>query len=379
MVLTNYRLGEHIELRGETNVSLAYGLDDVRGVNNLKKLMQTKADLNGRDLSKFQIVYPGEFVFNHRTSRNGSKFSIAYNDGDQPVICTEDYVVFRVKKESLHILSAEWLYMYFNRSEFDRYVITNSWGSSTEFYNWEDICAIELELPTLETQQKYVDIYNAMVANQQSYENNLGEAKKACDIFYDKCKQSNLTHIASLVEVNNKKNINRKYGFNELRGISDKNRFSQTTADVDENSLEKYLVIEKGEFAVNFMCLGNWGRFYLAYNDSGEDFIVSPACSALRIKADSDFNPYYFFYLLQRDEFQRHCVFVGDGNTRGGINTNDFGAIKIPLIERSQQDILAKLLQAYENRKDINEKLKKQIKDICPILIRGSLEEGKAE
>ena len=170
MGLTKCNLGEHIELLEFTNASLSYGIEDVRGVNNLKQLMPTKADLNGRDLSKFQIIQPGEFVFNHRTSRNGSKFSIAYNNGAKPVICTEDYVVFRVKEESKNILSSEWLYMYFNRSEFDRYVITNSWGSSTEFYNWEDICAVKLELPPFAVQEKYTGVYKAMLANQQSYE-----------------------------------------------------------------------------------------------------------------------------------------------------------------------------------------------------------------
>ena len=142
MTLTEHKLGEFIELRDVRNSDLQYGADDVRGVNNLKLLMPTKADLAGRDLSKFQIVHPDEFVFNHRTSRNGSKFSIAYNDTDAPVICTEDYVVFRIKENYKTVLNSRWLYMFFNRPEFDRYVITNSWGSSTEFYNWEDICEL---------------------------------------------------------------------------------------------------------------------------------------------------------------------------------------------------------------------------------------------
>ncbi len=62
MGLSKCTLGEHIELREVTNDGLAYGPEDVRGVNNLKKLMSTKADINGRDLSKFQIVFPGEFL-----------------------------------------------------------------------------------------------------------------------------------------------------------------------------------------------------------------------------------------------------------------------------------------------------------------------------
>ena len=65
MGLTKCKLGNHIELREVINSDLVFGSEYVRGVNNLKQLMPTKADINGRDLSKFQIVYPGEFVFNH--------------------------------------------------------------------------------------------------------------------------------------------------------------------------------------------------------------------------------------------------------------------------------------------------------------------------
>ena len=160
MALTEGKLGNYIELRDVRNADLRYGADRVRGVNTTKQMMPTRADLSARDLSKFQVVSPGEFVFNHRTSRNGSKFSIAYNDSERDVICTEDYVIFRVSDYGKQFLLAEWLFIFFNRPEFDRYVITNSWGSSTEFYNWEDLCDVNIVLPPLLVQQKYVDIYN---------------------------------------------------------------------------------------------------------------------------------------------------------------------------------------------------------------------------
>ena len=38
------------------------------------------------------------------------------------------------------------------------------------------------------------------------------------------------------------------------------------------------------------------------------------------------------------------------------------------------QDIV-NIYNVYNERKAINEKLKKQIKDLCPILIKGSIEE----
>ena len=192
MALTRYKLGDLIELLDERNSEGLYGIESVRGINNLKEMMKSKADLNGRDLTKFQIVMPGDFVFNHRTSRNGSKFSITYNYDPEPRIFTEDYVVFRVKEECSQILMKEWLYIYFCRPEFDRYVITNSWGSSTEVFTWEALCEMELELPDLATQQKYVDIYKAMVANQQSYERGLEDLKLTFDILIDNIKHKSV-------------------------------------------------------------------------------------------------------------------------------------------------------------------------------------------
>ena len=49
--------------------------------------------------------------------------------------------------------------------------------------------------------------------------------------------------------------------------------------------------------------------------------------------------------------------------------------IPIPAIE-IQQDIV-NIYEAYLTRKEINEKLKTQIKNLCPILIKGSIEEAQ--
>ena len=375
MALTKCILGEHIELRGETNASLTYGLNDVRGVNNLKKLMQTKADMNGRDLSKFQIVYPGEFVFNHRTSRNGSKFSIAYNDGDKPVICTEDYVVFRVKKESLHILSAEWLYMYFNRSEFDRYVITNSWGSSTEFYNWEDICAIELELPTLEIQQKYVDIYKAMVSNQQSYGCGLEDLKLSIDAIIDGIKHTadRKTTADLLYEVDSR---NVDGAITDVQGINITKQFMPSVADTNGVDLSKYKVVKQGQFVFSGMQTGRDECIRIALLDKDEQVIISPAYTVFEMN-DSTVLPEYVMIWFSRKETDRRGWFMSDSSIRTNLDLERFYEIEIPVPGEEIQKSIVDLYKVYTLRRCINEQLKAQIKDICPILIRGSLKEGK--
>lgn len=242
MTLTERKLGEFIELRDVRNSDLQYGADDVRGVNNLKLLMPTKADLAGRDLSKFQIVYPDEFVFNHRTSRNGSKFSIAYNDTGVPVICTEDYVVFRIKEECKTILDSRWIYMFFNRPEFDRYVITNSWGSSTEFYNWEDICEVDIPMPPIEIQQKYAAIYNAMLANQQSYEQGLEDLKLVCDGYIESLRrQLPLEKIGRYIERIDVRNGSN--GTKNVMGVSTTKEFRIPTAKVNRDELAKAMIV----------------------------------------------------------------------------------------------------------------------------------------
>ena len=272
MGLSKYKLGELIELRDVRNSDLQYGIADVRGVNNLKQLMPTKADLNGRDLTKFQIVSPGEFVFNHRTSRNGSKFSIAYNDGERPIICTEDYVVFRVKDDCKQILEAIWLYMFFNRPEFDRYVITNSWGSSTEFYNWEDICSISLDLPPIDIQKKYVAVYNAMLANQQSYERGLEDLKLTCDAYIEELRR-NIPSVAIgkyLIPSDERNTLN--LSADSVRGLSVSKDMIETKANMNGVSVSNYKIVPPRYIAYVSDTSRRGDKMSLGFNRTKETF-----------------------------------------------------------------------------------------------------------
>ena len=378
MALTKYRLGDLIELCETTNEGLSFGADDVRGVNNQKKLMPTKADIHGRDLAKFQIVHPGEFVFNHRTSRNGSKFSIAYNDDEKPVICTEDYVVFKVKEEAKHDILADWLYMFFNRTEFDRYVITNSWGSSTEFYNWEDLCAVELNLPSLPIQQKYVDIYNAMVANQQSYDRGLADLKLVCDGYIeDLRRQMPCEKIGPYIVQIETTNGDLRYGIDDVRGVSIGKKFIDTKADMAGVDLKPYLVVGPNEFAYAPVTSRNGGRITIALNESESTYVCSSSYVAFKSANGKVLLPQYLMLFFARSEFDRYARFNSWGSARETFDWSEMCNVEIPIPDIKIQKSIAEIFAVYNERKSINERLKALIKDICPILIKGSLEEGK--
>lgn len=375
MASTKCKLGSYIELRENTNADLSYGIPDVRGVNNLKELMPTKADLNGRDLSKFQIVYPGEFVFNHRTSRNGSKFSIAYNDGAKPIICTEDYVVFRIKPECEKELSARWLYMFFNRPEFDRYVITNSWGSSTEFYNWEDVQAVELELPPYPAQQKYVDIYNAMLANQQSYEHGLADLKLVCDAYIENLGKKTVPEKIGryLIPCDDRNEIGLSVDF--VRGLSVSKQVITTKANMNGVSLSNYKLFPPKAIAYVSDTSRRGDKMSLGFNDSENTYLVSSISTVFKTN-EEHLLPEYLMLFFCRDEFDRYARFHSWGSARETFDWDEMCDVEIPVPDIKIQQDIVDIFKAYNTRKEIAEKLKAQIQNICPILIKGSIEEG---
>ena len=174
---SNYnQLGQYIEMVSRTNSDLKYGIEDVRGCSNTKQMMQTRANLIGRTYEKFIVLRPQEFVFNRRTTRNGEKIGMAYNNTDREYIFTNDYVAFRVKQDYLDKLLPDYLYLFFCRDEFDRYARYKSTGSATEFFNWEDMCAVPFEIPPMDFQQLVVNAYkvlNKRIETKQKINDNL--------------------------------------------------------------------------------------------------------------------------------------------------------------------------------------------------------------
>lgn len=373
MGLTKCILGTFLELCSNKNTDLLFGIDDVRGVNNQKKMMSTKADLNGRDLSKFQIVYPGDFVFNHRTSRNGSKFSIAYNDGEEPVICTEDYVVFRIREDCKTLLNARWLYIFFNRPEFDRFVITNSWGSSTEFYNWEDVQAIELTLPDIEIQQKYAKVYNAMLSNQLSYERGLEDLKLVCDAYIEALRrQIPCDPIGPYIEERNEKNEGNAITL--FQGVNVDHIFIEPKRVAEDSANGS--VVRTGQFAFNKVMKAHNTKLPIALRE-GPDCVVSNSYQVFEVINTDKLLPQYLLLWLNRAETQRYAGFISFGTTRDIFTFEDMKEISIPLPDVSVQQSIIDIYTCYQERIKICEKLKAQIKDICPILIKGSIEEAR--
>lgn len=373
------KLGDYIERILNRNNDLNYGYEDVRGVSNTKEIVATKADMNGRSLRRFLILPPGGFIFNRRTDRMGGKLGLGYNDTNRAFIFTEDYVAFRISENKLKYLLPAFLNIFFRRNEFDRYVRYDSWGSAAQFFNWEAMCDVPITVPPLPVQQKYVDVYNAMLANQRAYESGLEDLKKVCDVAFEVYKHTeNRVAIGKLLEEIDIRNSDGE--ITNVQGININKEFMPSVANLSTTDLSKYKVIRKNQFAYSAMQTGRDECIRIALFHEDEPVIISPAYSVLQINDESKNEAFaeYIMLWFSRSESDRYGWFISDSSIRASLELPRFFEIKIPLPSTKEQQAIVNLYNAYMVRREMNEMLKKQIKDICPILIKGSLEEATA-
>ena len=151
-------IGTYIEEKNDKNVNGEYTLDSVRGVSIQKKMIFTKANMDGVSLKPYKIFCPQDFCFVPITSRNGNKITLSMNYDNENYIVSSSYVVFEIKQKN--IILPNFLYLMLSRSEFDRYARFNSWGSAREAFSFEDMKRVRIPLPPLSAQQAIVNIYN---------------------------------------------------------------------------------------------------------------------------------------------------------------------------------------------------------------------------
>lgn len=376
MALTKYKLGDLIYEITRKNDSLEYGIEYVRGVSNTKEIMPTKADVDPNVIHKFYIIMPNEFIYNPRTTRMGDKVGLAYNDTDSPLLFTFNNIAFGIKESAKEIILPDFLYIYFNRSEFDRYAIVNSWGSATELFTFEEMCDIDIDLPPLSVQQKYVDIYNSMLTNQRCYERGLEDLKLTCDAYIENLRRKTPTKKigAYLTQSDRRNDIGLSVDF--VRGLATSKAMIPTKADMDGVSLNNYKVVPPRYIAYVPDTSRRGDKVSLGFNNTDETFLVSSISTVFGTEL-SVLIPEYLMLFLTRSEFDRYARFNSWGSARETFNFEDMCDVEIPIPDISVQKAIADIFTAYNTRKLINERLKAQIKDLCPILVKGAVEEGE--
>jgi len=134
--------------------------ENLLGVSVQKMFIPSIANTVGTDFTKYKVVKRGQFTYIPDTSRRGDKIGIALlTDYDEGLV-SNIYTVFEVKDENE--LLPEYLMLWFNRPEFDRYARFKSHGSVREIMDWDEMCKVELPVPSIEKQRSIVKAYNTI-------------------------------------------------------------------------------------------------------------------------------------------------------------------------------------------------------------------------
>ena len=372
MGLIRYKLGDLIKQCDNRNIDEFLTVEDVRGISTNKSFIETKANMDGVSIKSYKIVKEDEFAYVADTSRRGDKIAIAYNGDEKEILISSIYTVFLVKRRDL--LLSDYLFMYYNRPEFDRYSRFNSWGSARETFSWEDMCDIDIELPPLSIQQKYVDIYNAMLENQKSYEGGLENLKLVCDAYIEDLKRMTPNEaIGPYIERHDVRNGSN--GTKNVKGVSTAKVFKDPTAKVNRNELSNYKVVKPRQISF-VQTTHNEKVFAYAFNNTDDDIVVTSVNEVFSVNEDK-LLPEYLSMFFNRTEFDRYARFHSWGSARETFTWDDLVKVKIPIADIDIQKSIIDIYTVYMERKQINEQLKVQIKDIYPILIKGSIEEAR--
>lgn len=134
--------------------------ENLLGVSVQKMFIPSIANTVGTDFTKYKVVKRGQFTYIPDTSRRGDKIGIALlTDYDEGLV-SNIYTVFEVKDENE--LLPEYLMLWFSRPEFDRYARYMSHGSVREIFDWDELCKVELPVPSIDKQRSIVKAYQTI-------------------------------------------------------------------------------------------------------------------------------------------------------------------------------------------------------------------------
>ena len=176
------RLGDYIREVDVRNRDLE--VTKLLGVSISKEFMPSIANTIGTDMSSYKVVEPRQFAYGPVTSRNGDKVSIALYKNDEKAIVSQAYTIFEVKNKQE--LLPEFLMMWFRRPEFDRYARFKSHGSAREIFSWEEMCDVELPIPSIEQQQKIVSEYDTITHRIRLNEQIIAKLEETAQALYRK-------------------------------------------------------------------------------------------------------------------------------------------------------------------------------------------------
>lgn len=359
------RLGDYIHLVDERNSDLS--IKRLLGINITKNFMPSVANTSETDLSKYKIIRKGQFAYSAMQVGRDETIRVALFNQKKPAIISPAYLVFEVLDSS--VLLPEFLMMWFQRPESDRYGWFISDGSVRSSLEWERFCEIEIPVPHINEQRKFVALYNSLLNNQSAYERSLNDLQLICDSFMDSLtKNIQSKPIGEYIQQVDERNYNLQVTL--LRGVTTGKKLIKSVANTSNLDFSGYKIVRNRQF-VYVPDTGRRGeKIGIALNDA-EPCIVSNIYIIFESKDSNVLMPEFLLLWFKRAEFDRYARFHSWGSVREIFSWESMCEVKVPIPDIEVQKSIVAIHHTLETRKRINEKLKNMIAPLTPILMRG--------
>ena len=363
------RLGEYIEQSDKRNSDGALTETDVQGISTDKCFIPTKANLDGVSVLSYKIVALSEFAYVADTSRRGDKVALALNSSEKNILISSIYTVFHSTDEN--ILLPEYMFLLFNRSEFDRYSRFNSWGSARETFDWSEMERVQIPLPSIEVQRELVATYNGLKTLAEQNEALIPRLSAACQAYIVDCRAKYPSvPLGKYIEQSDKRNSDSALTETDVQGISTDKCFISTKANLDGVSVLSYKIVAPSEFAYVADTSRRGDKMALALNLSNKNILISSIYTVFRSIDKNVLLPEYLFLMLNRPEFDRYARFNSWGSARETFDWSEMERVQIPLPPPNVQQAIVDVYHCMERAQYIASQAREKLKTLCPALVQ---------
>ena len=359
------RIGDNIRLVDNRNKD--FSVTNLLGINITKNFIPSVANTSESDLSKYKIIQKGQFAYSAMQVGRDETIRLAMYTEEKPAIISPAYLVIEVIDESEFL--PEYMMMWFQRPESDRYGWFISDSSVRASLEWERFCEIQIPIPEIDEQRKYVALYSGLLNNQKIYQNSLDDLQLICDTYIENLVKTEKPKVlGEFIEQSDERNNDLQETF--LQGVSTNKVLIETKANTNGLSFHNYKVVRTGEFVYVADTSRRGDKIALAMN-SADPCIVSAIYTVFRVVKILELLPEYLYLWFARPEFDRYARFHSWGSARETFDWADMCKVKLPIPDIKKQEAIVTIYHTLETRKRINEKLKNTIKPLCPVLMRG--------
>lgn len=318
------------------------------GLNIKKEFMPSVANQTELDLSKYKVIKQGQFVLNVMQVGRDEVLRVALYREEEPSIVSPAYLTFEVIPESgVH---PEYLMLYFQRPEFDRFAWFISDSSVRGALEWPRF--LEVEIPVLRNESStssVVSLSNSLQVLRTSLEASQSDLESTLDACLARQMNSaSLVKVGDLIQQSELRNPG--FGLDRVRGISINKEFIKSKANLVDVDVSDYKLVQRNEIAYVTVTSRNGEKISIALN-LGSELLVSKTYVVFSVREDVELLPEYLFLWFRRPEFDRYSRFHSWGSARETFEWNDLCEVSVPVPPLQDQLSIVKILRSLQERR----------------------------